>query len=117
MKPLKLPCSYCKNNKKGSNCTFSSSSSSAKSSSKTKTKIRSCGNTNEVTKLHRFSIERLIKRASLFAIVAVEDNPNSCFKNVCRIVTLPSLVKGIKGDNGIVCEDEGGGKGCRRNEK
>ena len=113
MKPLYAPCSYCKNNKKKrSNCC---SSLSAKRSSKSKKKIRSCG--NSIEGLHRFSIERLIKRTSLFGVVASEDNQRkSSLINLCRTNLFLSLVNGIKDDNGIhdSGEEEGRKKCCRR---
>ena len=109
MKPFLSPCSYCKNNKKKSICSFLSSSLSGKASSKSTTKIRSCGNSNESTRLHRFSIERLIKRTSLFSITALADTPNNQLKSVSNFVTLSSLVQDLKDDGGSICGDEGGG--------
>ena len=109
MKPLHLPCSYCKNNKKKSICSFLSSSLSGKGSSQSRTKNRSCGNTNQGANLHRFSIERLIKRTSLFSITASADTPNNYLKNVSNFVALSSLVQDIKDDGGSFGGEEGGG--------
>ena len=110
MKPLYVPCSYCKNNKKKYNCC--SSSLSAKTSSETKTKIRSCGNNKEATILHRFSVERRIKLTSLyyFAIIASRDNQYHSLINLCWKSFILSLVNVIKGDNGISSGDEERGK-------
>lgn len=102
MKPLHIPCSYCKNNKKRSNC---SSLCANRLSESSRTKIKSSGNTNKDNNLHRFSIERLIKRSSLFGIVALEDIQNKSFISNCRETLYFSVVNGINEDNGIDARD------------
>ena len=98
MKPLYIPCSYCKNNIRRSNC---SSLCANRLSESSRTKIKSSGNINKDNSIHRFSIERLIKRSSLFGSVTLEDIQKKSFINNCRENLYFSVLNEINEDNGI----------------
>ena len=103
MKPLYIPCSYCKNNKRRSNC---SSLCANRLSESSRTKIKSSGNIKKDNSIHRFSIERLFKRSSLFGIVTLEDIQNKSFISNCRETLYFSALNGINEDNGIDASDK-----------